>query len=235
MNIALFQILLPWIDSHSSVATRSGKYALTEQIAGASLVTAPRGTWFTLDIDNFKMDDKSVVQQLAERFVPDGLVRWSFVQSGLQKTDVNGKTIPHSRFTAQFLFKHHHVWETIAKSIHMDYNNHEQQLKDEANVKDDFLFNFLFFVHPHFPNVIHAEPISPASQMQIMALTPHFDVIPALVGSAERAMQVKQVIHSLHHFEFISNCSRLQSFLHLLPHPSPHLHPFLLPHLLVWT
>jgi hypothetical protein len=114
---------------------------------------------------------------------------------------VNGKTIPHSRFTAQFLFKHHHVWETIAKSIHMDYNNHEQQLKDEANVKDDFLFNFLFFVHPHFPNVIHAEPISPASQMQIMALTPHFDVIPALVGSAERAMQVKRVIHSLHHFK----------------------------------
>ena len=34
-----------------------------------------------------------------------------------------------------------------------------------------------------------------------MTLTPHFDVVPALVGSSERAMQVKHVIHLLRHFE----------------------------------
>ena len=126
VNIALFQIPLPWIDSHSAVATCSGQYALTEQIAGASLVAAPCGTWFTLNVDDFKMDDKSVVQQLAERFVLDGLCRWLFVQSGLQKKDVNGKTIPCSWFTAQFLFKHHHVQEAVVKCIHTDYHNHEQ-------------------------------------------------------------------------------------------------------------
>jgi len=201
VNVALFQIPLPWVDSHSSVATRSGEYALTEQIAGVSLATAPCGTWFTLDVDDFKMDDKSVVQQLAERFVPDGLCGWSFVQSGLQKKDVNGKTIPRSRFTGRFLFKHHHVREAVAKSIHTDYHNHEQRSKDEANVKDDFLFNFSFFVHPHFADIVYAEPISLASRTQIMTLAPHFDVVPALVGSSERAMQVKRVIHSLRHFE----------------------------------
>jgi hypothetical protein len=201
VNIALFQIPLPWLNPDSSVATSGGEYALTEQIAGVSLVAAASGTWCTLEVDDFKKDDGSVVQQLAERFVGQGLCGWTFIQSGLQRKDANGKTIPHSRFTARFLFKQQHVLETVENSIKADYPDHERRSKDETNVRDDVLYNYSFFVHPHFADVVYAEPISLASRMQIMALAPSFDVIPASVGSADRALQVKQVVHSLRYFE----------------------------------
>lgn len=174
---------------------------MTEQIPPVSLVSVPRGTWFTLEVDNFTMNDKSIVHQLAQRFMPDGLCGWSFVQSGLQKKGADGKMIPRSRFTARLLFKQQHVRETIEKSVKTDFQDHERRSKDEENVRDDLLFTYSFFVHPHIADVVYGEPISPASRMQIMALAPSFDVIPASVGSTDRAMQVKQVVHTLRYFE----------------------------------
>jgi hypothetical protein len=174
---------------------------MTEQLASVCLVAAPSGTWSILEVDDFKMDDKSVVQQLAKRFVADGLCGWTFVQSGLQKKDSNGKTIPRSRFTARFLFKQQHVLETVENSIKADYPDHARQSKHETNVRDDVLFNYSFLVHPHFVDVVYAEPISVASRTQIMVLAPSFHVIPALVGSGDRAIQVKRVVHSLRYFE----------------------------------
>lgn len=201
VNIALFQIPLPWINPRCSVATPAGEYASTEQIPPVSLISAARGTWFILEVDDFTMDDKSVVCKLAERFATDGLCGWSFVQSGLQKKDTNGKTIPRSRFTARLLFKQQHVRETVENSMKADFCDHERRSKGEANVRDDVLFNFSFFVHPHFADAAYGEPISPASRMQIMALAPPFDVIPASVGSTDRAIQVKRAVHTLRYFE----------------------------------
>jgi len=117
------------------------------------------------------------VCKLAERFVPDGLCGWSFAQSGLQKKDTNGKTIPHSWFTAQLLFKQQHVLEIVENSMKVDFCDHKQWSKGKTNIRDNVLFNFSFFVHPHFADAAYGKPISPPSQMQIMALVPPFDVI----------------------------------------------------------
>jgi hypothetical protein len=202
VNIALFQIPLPWIKPDCATATMLGEYSMMEQLSTISLIiTTARGTWFTLEVDDFAITDKSVVHQFAKRFVPDGLCAWSFVQSGLQRKDGMGKTIPRSRFTVRLLFKERHVLEMAEKSMNANFPNHEQRSRVDANVRDDILFNYSFFVHPHFVDVAYGEPISHASRTQIMALAPSFDVIPASVGNTDRAMQVKRVVHSLRHHE----------------------------------
>jgi hypothetical protein len=199
VNIALFQIPLPWINAHSSVTTAAGEYLASEQFV-LSITATHRGSWFLLEVDDFTSDDGFMFQKLATRF-SDRVHGWSFVQSGLQRKDANGKTIPRSRFTGRLLFKQQHVRESVAKRIANEFSKHEQSTRNIVDAKDDFLFNFTFFVHPHFADVAYGEPISAASRREVMHLAPPFDVLASSSGSKDRARQVKWSIHTLRHVE----------------------------------
>lgn len=194
--VALFQIPLPWVNPQSSVASVYGAYSAFEQLP-PSLAVAPRQTWLVLEIDDFSQHDQSSAELLVQRLSSDGLYGWCFVQSGLQRKDAEGKTIPRSRYTLRMLFKQHHTRERVGRSIGDQYNDHEQRTREEVRAKDDFLFNYSFFAHPRFVDVAYAEPISAVSRSQIMHLAPSFDVARSSSGSKDRATEVKRAIHDL--------------------------------------
>jgi hypothetical protein len=200
VNIALFQIPLPWVISHSSVATMAGEYVGEE--FSPSLAATACGSWFVLEVNNFKQDERLVFQKLAERF-SDGACGWAFVQSGLQQKDAGGKTIPRSRFIGRLLFKQQHVRERVSGNIALDFKDHEQSTRDIVGAKDDFLFNYTFFNHPHFADIAYGEPITSIFRDQVMRLAPPFDVMPSSSGSKDRAIQVKWSTHNLRHSEML--------------------------------
>jgi len=203
VNIALFQIPRPWMQSDTSVATAAGEYVSALHVLPPlrPLAATPRGMWFILEIDDLTVNDKEGIGRLVRRFTRDGVYGWAFVQSSIQLKTPDGKTIPRSRFTARVLVKQKHVREHFSHAIAANFEASPQRTRDVTDVQNDFLNNFQHFSHPIFADIAYSEPITLAARSQVMHLAPPFDVLPSSSGSKDRATQVKMAIHSLRHVE----------------------------------
>lgn len=198
VQLARFETPRTWIYPSSFVAMPTGEYPhLKHYVAPSS--TVPRGTWYIVDLDDLIKDSK-IPARLAGRFASSGLYGFRVAVSKVQNKDANNKTIPNSRYTAQFVFKTPNDRENFALTISRQHMDCEQRLSEEEEGQEGFTNKFLFELHPQFIDIVYSHPISDATRTQLIESAPLF-ALP--VESEDCALRMKHVLFTMRHYELL--------------------------------
>lgn len=194
----------PWYSSSSHGISMDGQGYLWPAVVGqgTTLDPPPLGAWHVLQLDDFSPEAGESVMALRAQLMERGVYGWSFAQSNLAFKDAQGRSIRHSRYVLNLVFKSPAELKAVALELQSSHAGNTQNSSARSGQDLGSLGVYNWEKHPRFLDIAFAKSTELASRVQLVRLAPSYPIPNSGSGDSNvRNLAVKTLIHSLRYEE----------------------------------